>query len=461
MPPDQEPIVGTGAHVDPDLESGAVGTPPKEGVPAASRSPAGQRPVVGTTRSGLSGAAPSSGFRHTFASLGNRDFRLLWFGMVFMMGGFQMQMIAQGFLVYELTGSARILGLVSAGWALPMLSLTLFGGAIADRVERKPIIQVGQGISAVISLVVAVSITTGNVTWVHLLVASMLQGAMFAFSGPARQAIIPQIVGQDRITNAIALNSAAMSSMSLIAPAIAGVLYATIGPGGVYYVMTGMWLTAVILTTAIRKPPKMAQRAGSAILKDIKTGLGYVLHNSTVLMLLGVMLATVLLAMPFQFLLPVFVVDVYRLESEAFGLLVSMMGLGSLLGSLAIASLGRWRRGLLVIVGGLTSGIALLLVSLVPVYFAAIGIMVLVGLGNIAPMALITGLIMERTEEQYRGRTMSILMLMWGLMPFGVMPLSVAVDVIGGRETVGFMAAAMLAVFSLVLVTQRRLRELQ
>ena len=102
-----------------------------------------------------------------------------------------------------------------------------------------------------------------------------------------------------------------------------------------------------------------------------------------------------------------------------------------------------------------------MLVSLVPVYFAALGIMVLVGLGNIAPMALITALIMERAEEQYRGRTMSIVMLMWGLMPLGVIPLSVAVDVIGSRETVGFMAAAMLVVFSLLLVTQRRLRELQ
>ena len=380
---------------------------------------------------------------------------------MFMMGGFQMGMIAQGFLVYEITESAKILGLVSAGWAVPMLSLTLFGGALADRLERKPIIQGGQAVSAIVSLAVAIAISTGVLEWPHLLVASMFNGVMFAFAGPARQAIIPQIVGQERISNAIALNSAAMSTMSLVAPAIAGVLYATIGPEGVYYVMVGMGVIAVSLTTAIHKPAKMAKRVQSAIIKDIKAGLSYVGQNQMILVLLGVMLATVVLSMPFQSLLPVFVVDVYGLESEAFGLLVSMIGLGSLLGSLGIAVIGNWHRGSLVILGGFIASLALALVALIPIYTVAVGLMVLIGLGNIAPMALITALILERADEHYRGRMMSIIMLMWGLMPLGVMPLGVAVDAIGGRETVGIMSAALLVIFSLVLLTQRRLRELQ
>jgi len=380
---------------------------------------------------------------------------------LFMMGGFQMGMIAQGFLVYEITESAKILGLVSAGWAVPMLSLTLFGGALADRLERKPIIQGGQAVSAIVSLAVAIAISTGVLEWPHLLVASMFNGVMFAFAGPARQAIIPQIVGQERISNAIALNSAAMSTMSLVAPAIAGVLYATIGPEGVYYVMVGMGVIAVSLTTAIHKPAKMAKRVQSAIIKDIKAGLSYVGQNQMILVLLGVMLATVVLSMPFQSLLPVFVVDVYGLESEAFGLLVSMIGLGSLLGSLGIASIGNWYRGSLVILGGFIASFALALVALIPIYTVAVGLMVLIGLGNIAPMALITALILERADEHYRGRMMSIIMLMWGLMPLGVMPLGVAVDAIGGRQTVGIMSGALLVIFSLVLLTQRRLRELQ
>ena len=454
---DQEPVVGADTLVESDPATRTEAAPPKNGASVTSRPRSGEPPAPGTA----AGASAASGWRYTFASLDNRDFRLLWAGMLFMMGGFQMGMIAQGFLVYEITGSAKILGLVSAGWAIPMLSLTLFGGALADRLERKPIIQVGQAVSALVSLAVAVSISAGILEWPHLLIASMFNGVMFAFVGPARQAIIPQIVGQERISNAIALNSAAMSSMALIAPAIAGVLYAAIGPEGVYYVMVGMWIVAVSLTTAIHKPAKMAARAQSAILKDIKAGLSYVSKNRMILLLLGVMLSTVILSQPFQSLLPVFVVDVYGLESEAFGLLVSMIGLGSLLGSLTIASLGRWRRGLLVILGGFMASFALFLVALIPVYSVAVGIMVLIGLGNIAPMALITALIMERSEEQYRGRMMSIIMIMWGLMPLGVMPLGIAVDAIGGRQTVGFMSVALFVVFSVVLLTQRRLRELQ
>ena len=453
---DQEFVVSTDTLEDSDPASGTVAAPRENGVSVVSSPPSGPLPE---TESATGGSTISS-WRHTFSSLGNRDFRLLWFGTLFMMGGFQMGMIAQGFLVYEITESAKILGLVSAGWAVPMLSLTLFGGALADRLERKPIIQGGQAVSTLVSLAVAIAISTGVLGWPHLLVASMFNGVMFAFVGPARQAIIPQIVGQERISNAIVLNSAAMSTMSLVAPAIAGVLYATIGPEGVYYVMVGMGVISVSLTTAIHKPAKMAKRVQSAIIKDIKAGLSYVGKNQMILVLLGVMLATVVLSMPFQSLLPVFVVDVYGLESEAFGLLVSIIGLGSLLGSLGIASIGNWHRGLLVILGGFIASFALALVALIPIYAVALGLMVLIGLGNIAPMALITALILERADEHYRGRMMSIIMLMWGLMPLGVMPLGVAVDAIGGRQTVGIMSAALLVIFSLVLLTQRRLREL-
>ena len=112
------------------------------------------------------------------------------------------------------------------------------------------------------------------------------------------------------------------------------------------------------------------------------------------------------------------------------------------------------------ILGGFIASFALALVALIPIYTVALGLMVLIGLGNIAPMALITALILERADEHYRGRMMSIIMLMWGLMPLGVMPLGVAVDAIGGRQTVGIMSAALLVIFSLVLLTQRRLREL-
>ena len=113
------------------------------------------------------------------------------------------------------------------------------------------------------------------------------------------------------------------------------------------------------------------------------------------------------------------------------------------------------------IIGGFLSAISLMLIALVPIYWASVFIMVLVGLGNVAPMAIITALIMERSDEKYRGRMMSIVMLMWGLIPLGVLPLGFSVDIFGGRETVTFMGIAMFVIFSLILLTQSRLRGIQ
>jgi MFS family permease len=378
-----------------------------------------------------------------------------------MMSGMQMQMIARGFLVYQLTGSAKIVGLVSAAGALPLLGLALFGGAIADRMDRKRIIQIGQGVSTALALFVAVSITTETLTWYHLLGTSLLQGVMWSFLTPARQAIIPELVGRRMLSNAMALNGAGFSITILVAPTVGGLLYALIGPEGVYYIIAALGLTAVTLTNPISSTSRRGRDTRSPILDDIKAGLSYIWGNHLVLVLLLVGVVTVLLAMPFKFLLPAFVADVYHREAEAFGLLISMLGLGSLAGSLAFASLGRWRRGLMLIAGGMASGIALLLVAAVPLYYPAIGIMVLLGLGDAGRRVLILVLIMEQVEDRYQGRVMSVYAMTFGLMPLGILPAGLAMDAWGGRTAALILGAAMLTTTTLVLVTQKRLRDLQ
>ena len=158
--------------------------------------------------------------------------------MLVMMGAMQMQMLARGYLVYELTNqNAAILGLVNAATALPILVLALFGGAIADRMERKRIVQLGQSGAAILALFIAISISLGYITWWHLLVTSVVHGSLMAMLMPARQSMIPQLVGKEMLGNAMALNAAGMSMSTMLAPAVAGGLYALIGPAGVYYVL--------------------------------------------------------------------------------------------------------------------------------------------------------------------------------------------------------------------------------
>ena len=371
-----------------------------------------------------------------------------------------MQMIARGYLAYELTSSPFLLGVVNSGFAVPLLGLSLFGGAFADRLERKYIIQAGQGLSAVLAIFIGVAIHFDIVSWFHLWLASIIQGALFSFVMPARQAIIPQLVGQERLSNAMALNASAMSAMTLAAPALAGWAYAYLGPYNVYYIIAGLAAISFLLSGLIPKSGSGAGRRPAPMIGDIIEGLVYIRRSPLVLVLLLMGLATALLAMPFRFLMPLFVVDVYRLGPEAMGLLVTIMGGGSLVGSLFIASLGRSGRGKLLIVGSFISGVTLLLVASIPIYLVAAFLMLPLGLGDAGRRTLNQSLIMEEVEDRYRGRVMSVFMLNFGLMPLGVLPAGTAAEYIGGQAVIGILAVLLLAVTAFILVTQKRLRDM-
>ena len=368
-----------------------------------------------------------------------------------------MQMIARGYLAYELTSSPFLLGVVNSGFAVPLLGLSLFGGAFADRLERKYIIQAGQGLSAVLAIFIGIAIHFDIVSWFHLWLASIIQGALFSFVMPARQAIIPQLVGQERLSNAMALNASAMSAMTLAAPALAGWAYAYLGPYNVYYIIAGLAAISFLLSGLIPKSGSGAGRRPAPMIGDIIEGLVYIRRSPLVLVLLLMGLATALLAMPFRFLMPIFVVDVYRLGPEAMGLLVTIMGGGSLIGSLFIASLGRSGRGKLLIVGSFISGVTLLLVASIPIYMVAAFLMLPLGLGDAGRRTLNQSLIMEEVEDRYRGRVMSVFMLNFGLMPLGVLPAGTAAEYIGGQAVIGILAVLLLAVTAFILVTQKRL----
>ncbi len=425
--------------------------------PQAQVHPAGTTPNMGDP--------PINGWRNTFSSLANFDFLRLWLSMVLLWGGFSMQSVARGLLVYDITESATILGLVSAGGNLPLGALALFGGAIADRMDRKHIIQIGHGLIAITRLVGALSITMGFLTWELLLVVSTLQGVFVAFVNPALYAITPQIVGQEKLGNAIALNTAALSTAALVAPAVGGVLYGIVGPGGVYYTITAMAFLSMALTISIPKVKDTIAAIGPAkttsMMSGIMEGVRNVWRNPLLLSLLAYGLATNHLANPFGFLLPVVVVDVYHQESEAYGLLISLMGLGALIGSLVVASLGRTRRGILLVFGSFAAGSALLLVASVPVYFAGAAVLAVFGFGNAVHLTLTQTLVLEHVEDRFRGRTTSIFTMNTGLLPFSVLLVAFAFDALGSRFTIGIMAVGLLIASSIVISTQGRIRELK
>jgi MFS family permease len=343
--------------------------------------------------------------------------------MLLLMAAVNIQMLARGYLTWELTHSPIAVVVVGAGFAPPILLLSLYGGALADRYSRKRLIQYGQVGMLAITLIIGISISTDTVTVYHLAGASIAQGTIWSFLMPARQAIIGQLVDEDQITNAVALNSSGMSLMTVAAPGIGGLVYGMFGPAPTYYLMAGLTVLALILTNWVPNMDPVVN-AKRRMWSDIKEGLVYTKRNRTVLMLLLVSLSTALLAMPFRTLLPVQIEEVFKLEVEALGLMLSMIGVGALFGSLVIASLSKNNhRGWVLLITSMLSGGAILLAGITTSYTVALVIMVFLGVGDSGRRALNSSLIMEQTDDEHRGRVMGVYMMNFGLIPLGAIPL--------------------------------------
>ena len=490
----------TGDEVSGEMQFGSMGSGPwngarvaveeeEEEVPGSSRASHGERAQAaggpggggpggmgrGPAATATMGRPPGLGLRsftslgaikRTFDSLSVPAYRNLWIGFLLQMGGMQMMMLSGGYYVYELTGRASLLGVVIAAAAIPAVSLALFGGVFADRLEKKRIIQFGQVVTLLSTLFVGVSITTGTITWIHLLGASFVQGCIMPLIMPARQAIVPQLVGMERLQNAVALNSMVMSLTTMVAPAFAGSLIGALGIEVVYYAIAGMFVAGLFFTQLLPKLEKASAGRQASIMSDMKDGLKYAASNRVILLLLFLSFSTIILAMPIRFILPVFAADVYEVGPERLGTMMSAIGVGSLFGTLVIAFLGKVaRRGLALLVSGIASGSILVgfstLSYLEPIFLAAIAFLVLVGVVQAARMTLTNSLMLEYADQEYRGRVMSIFALNMGLMPAGVLPITILADQIGAPLSLGIMAVLLVLVATTILLSSPRLRQLE
>jgi MFS family permease len=380
--------------------------------------------------------------------------------MLLLMAAMNIQMLSRGYLTWELTNSPIAVVVVGAGFAPPILLLSLYGGAVADRYARKRIIQMGQLVMLVISLFIAFSISTGTVTVYHLIGASLGQGTIWAFLMPARQAIVADLVDDEHLTNAVALNASGMSLMTLAAPGIGGLIYGIWGPAATYFTISGLTIGAYVLMGFV---PHMAPvtRGSRRMWRDIKEGLAYTKHNRTVMMLLLVALSTAILAMPFRSLLPVQIERVFNMKVEALGLLLSMIGVGSLFGSLVIAGLSKNNhRGWVLLGTSLLSGIAILLAAATTSYAVALVIMVVLGVGDSGRRALNASLIMEETDPEYRGRVMGVYMVNFGLIPLGAIPLGFIAEWFDVRLSFAVAGGALVAAALGYTVLTSRIRRL-
>ncbi len=384
------------------------------------------------------------------------------------MTAMNMQMVARSWFMYELTGSAVMLGAVGLGSALPMLTVSLFGGVLADRMRKKSILVAGQFASALVALGIAVSITVGAITWIHLFVAALFQGLVLALMMPARQALIYELVGANTLMNAIALNAAAMNFIRLTAPAFAGFFIAFWGIESVYYIMAVLYVIGFMF--AMRLPRTGTdRRRESTTIQELIEGLRYIRHNADVLAILVLTLLATTLSMPYLFLLPIFTRDIFLVDVSIFGrlasrpligsllvalgessarqgLLISVSGLGALAGSLAVASMSSRKRGLIFLLSLLLTAVSLVAFSITGSYLLALIFFITMGLGQAGRLSLSNTLLLSNTDDTHQGRVMSVYMMNWGITMVGVFFVSILADRVGVQLAVGGSAGLLAAI---------------
>ena len=402
----------------------------------------------------------------TFASFGERDFRWFYLAMLGQMAAMNIQLVMRGYVVFELTGSFAWLGAIALASALPMLFLGVFGGVLADRAPKKVVLQVGQFVSVLNALVVGILILTDAIVLWHLFAAGALQGITMALMMPARQAMIPEVVGRDLLMNAVALNSAGMNLMRVLAPAGAGLLTwaaggGVIGAGPVYMVMAGFYLSAMITLAPLPRSEAASEGSAKGGLGDLRDGFVYVRHDPTILIVLAVTLMSAFLAMPYIQLLPGFVKEVLGGGPVELGLLTAISGGGAVFGALVIASLPERRRGLLLVLSAVLLGVSLIVLSGSQVFwFAAIAI-VFVGVGTAGRQAFSQILLHSYVENEFRGRVMALMMLQPGMMALGAFVIGVVAERAGIDIAMGALAVALVGIAALLMVVSPRLRKLQ
>jgi MFS family permease len=386
-----------------------------------------------------------------------------------------MQIVDRGWLVYQMTNSPLALGLVSATFGVPILLFSMFGGAIADRLDKRQILIVTHIFLGAVTLMIAILISTGSIQFWHLMTAAFLTGLSFVFHGPTRQAIIPELVERGKLLNAISLNSTGMNLTRVVAPSIAGVLVSFIDISGVYYILVGRYVLAVAALYKISKERMVApayMRKGSSlaggkispprlvtflpsIWADLKEGLSYMRHSPITLSLMAMAFVPLTFGLPYINLIPVFADDVFHMGPEGLGFLMAAAGVGALGGSLVIASLGDFRRkGTLLLTLALGFGLTLGFFGLSHNFGLSLVILVAVGAGGTGYMAVNNTLIQSNTPQEVLGRVMSIYMITFALMPLGTLPISAIAEAIGVGMAVA-VGGAIIFIFTLAMIILR------
>ncbi len=404
---------------------------------------------------------PARKRRAALRALRHRNYQLFFGGQLISLIGTWMQSVAQSWLVYRLTGSAALLGLVGFSSQIPVFLVAPVGGTVADRIPRRSIVVATQTGAMLLALILAALTLSHYVRVWHIFVLAACLGLVNAFDIPARQAFVVEMVGKEDLINAIALNSSMVNGARIIGPAVAGILVGAIGEGWCFFANGVSYIAVIAGLLAMRLGPRAEERRPGSAIEQIVEGFRFCAHTGPIRGILALLGVISLVGMPYAVLMPIFADRILHGGARGLGFLMGASGCGALAGALTLAhkqgvrGLGSWVARA---AGGF--GVALILFSLSRGFWLSAALLIPVGYCMMVQMASSNTVLQTMTPDALRGRVMAVYSMMFmGMAPFGSLLAGAIASRIGAPMTVaigGIGAIAGAAAFRAHLPAMRQ-----
>ena len=356
-----------------------------------------------------------------------------------------MQIMARSLLIYRLTGSGTIIGVMSLALALPALVVHLFGGALADRIQKKYLMIIGASSEAVIILVVASALQTGYLStehagsWWILIAAAGFQGFTAGFTQPALVSIIPEIVRKDQVMNGISLNTMLSTAFRLIGPAVCGFLIDACDFAFVYFCMAGLYIMSAVCASFIPPTGRSTPRKGN-VLTDVAEGFRYIKSNTAIMLIVIFGLLHFTSGQPYSTLMPIFTEDILKVGATGLGIISSVSSAGAMIASFVVASLPNRKRGVMLLLSGVLMGLAILGFCWSRSWYLSLGIVPFIGVAMLLYTTMSATVVQSYVPPEYRGRMQSFVGVGNSLASLGTFLAGILADIIGVQWSVASMA---------------------
>lgn len=395
-----------------------------------------------------------------FDSLHNVSFRWFWLARLAASASMEMGSVAQGWLVYQITGSALALGWVSAARSVARLALSLYGGALADRLQRRQVLIWCRAAMLANVLAIAILILSGAIQVWHLVLYSFFSGVISSLMMPAQKAYLAELAGRKNLMNAVSLTSVGMGLMGILGASLAGFVIEWFGAQGVYFGIAALYVWAIYALG--RLPPSSSNNGrGTSVWADLGEGVAYLRTIPMILPLLSIAVVRILFGWSYRTLMPVYAKEVLQFDARGLGILTAAPSIGSLLGSLTLASLRDFRgKGKVLLISGLVMGLALIGFSNTQHFALALLALVIVGATRNATIITNQTLLQECCRDAYRGRVMAMYMMTVGLLPLGTIPAGAVADAWGVPVALTIQGAVMAVIFAAFWLFRSRVRDM-